>query len=101
MQVIDSKLLDSHGHIKDDVLIAELNDFYHGDKFELIKLALELLKTKSVETARHPTGISSFLYAIEMAYVLFKIRADEESVAAGILYDLYSFSPCIYSVRHI
>ncbi len=27
-----------------------------------------------------------------MAYVLFKIRADEESVAAGILYDLYNFS---------
>jgi GTP pyrophosphokinase len=92
MQVIDSKLLDSHGQIKDDALIKELNDFYHGDKFELIKSALELLKTKSVETARHPTGISSFLYAIEMAYVLFKIRADEESVAAGILYDLYSFS---------
>ena len=92
MQVIDSKLLDSHGQIKDDALIAELNDFYAGDKFDLIRSALELLKTKSAETARHPTGISSFLYAIEMAYVLFKIRADEESVAAGILYDLYSFS---------
>ena len=92
MQVIDSKLLDSNGQIKDAVLIAELNDFYHGDKFQLISSALELLKTKSAETARHPTGISSFLYAIEMAYVLFKIRADEESVAAGILYDLYNFS---------
>ena len=95
MQVIDSKLLDSHGQIKDDALITELNNFYHGDKFELIKSALELLKTKSAETARHPTGISSFLYAIEMAYVLFKIRADEESVAAGILYDLYNFSDII------
>jgi GTP pyrophosphokinase len=92
MQVIDSKLLDSQGQIKDNALIAELNDFYQGDKFELIKSALELLKIKSAKTARHPTGISSFSYAIEMAYVLFKIRADEESVAAGILYDLYNFS---------
>ena len=92
MQVIDSKLLDSQGQIKDNALIAEFNDFYQGDKFELIKSALELLKIKSAKTARHPTGISSFLYAIEMAYVLFKIRADEESVAAGILYDLYNFS---------
>jgi len=92
MQVIDSKLLHSNGQINDTVLIKELNDFYQGDKFDLIKSALELLKSKSAETARHPTGISSFLYAIEMAYVLFKIRADEESVAAGILYDLYSFS---------
>ncbi len=65
MQVIDSKLLDSNGQIKDAVLIAELNDFYHGDKFQLISSALELLKPKSAETARHPTGISSFLYAIE------------------------------------
>ncbi|MDE5035798.1 HD domain-containing protein, partial [Francisella tularensis] len=40
---------------------------------------------------RHPTGISSFLYAIEMAYVLFNIRADEESVSACILYELYNF----------
>lgn len=92
MQVIDSKLLDSNGQIKDAVLITELNNFYRGDKFELIKAALTLLKAKSAETARHPTGISAFLYAIEMAYVLFKIRADEESVAAGILYDLYNFS---------
>ncbi|MDE4976370.1 HD domain-containing protein, partial [Francisella tularensis subsp. holarctica] len=33
----------------------------------------------------------SFLYAIEMAYVLFKIIEDEESVSAGILYELYNF----------
>ena len=91
MQVIDSKLLDSDGQIKDDLLISELKSFYTSDKFEIIAAALELLKSKSAESVRHPTGISSFLYAIEMAYVLFKIRADEESVSAGILYELYNF----------
>ncbi|MDE5002703.1 HD domain-containing protein, partial [Francisella tularensis] len=50
-----------------------------------------VLKNKIAESVRHPTGISSFLYAIEMAYVLLKIRADEESVSAGILYELYNF----------
>ncbi|MWY12905.1 HD domain-containing protein, partial [Francisella tularensis] len=91
MQVIDSKLLDSDGQIKDELLISELKSFYTSDKFEIIAAALELLKNKSAESVRHPTGISSFLYAIEMAYVLFKIRADEESVSAGILYELYNF----------
>ncbi|MEY8715944.1 RelA/SpoT family protein [Francisella philomiragia] len=91
MQVIDSKLLDSDGQIKDDLLISELKSFYTSDKFEIIAAALELLKSKSAESVRHPTGISSFLYAIEMAYVLFKIKADEESVSAGILYELYNF----------
>lgn len=91
MQVIDSKLLDSDGQIKDDLLISELKSFYTSDKFEIIASALELLKSKSAESVRHPTGISSFLYAIEMAYVLFKIKADEESVSAGILYELYNF----------
>lgn len=91
MQVIDSKLLDSDGQIKDNLLIFELKSFYTSDKFEIIAAALELLKSKSAESVRHPTGISSFLYAIEMAYVLFKIRADEESVSAGILYELYNF----------
>ncbi|AFJ43202.1 RelA/SpoT family protein [Francisella orientalis] len=91
MQVIDSKLLDSDGQIKDDLLIFELKSFYTSDKFEIIAAALELLKGKSAESVRHPTGISSFLYAIEMAYVLFKIKADEESVSAGILYELYNF----------
>lgn len=92
MQVIDSKLLNSSGQIKDDLLIAELSDFYSDDKFGIINSALNLLKDKSSESIRHPTGISSFLYAIEMAYILFKIRADEESVAAGILYELYNFA---------
>ncbi|AIT09924.1 GDP pyrophosphokinase [Candidatus Francisella endociliophora] len=91
MQVIDSKLLDSDGQIKDGLLISELKSFYTGEKFELIASALEMLKNKSAESVRHPTGISSFLYAIEMAYVLFKIKADEESVSAGILYELYNF----------
>ncbi|AJC49446.1 bifunctional (p)ppGpp synthetase/guanosine-3',5'-bis(diphosphate) 3'-pyrophosphohydrolase [Allofrancisella guangzhouensis] len=91
MQVIDSKLLDSDGQINDQALITELKNFYSGGKFELIGSALELLKVKSADSARHPTGISSFLYAIEIAYILFKIRADEESVAAGILYELYNF----------
>lgn len=91
MQVIDSKLLDSDGQIKDGLLISELKSFYTGEKFELIASALEVLKNKSAESARHPTGISSFLYAIEMAYILFKIKADEESVSAGILYELYNF----------
>lgn len=91
MQVIDSKLLDSDGQIKDELLISELKSFYANDKFEVIQSALELLKSKSAKQARHPTGISSFLYAIEMAYVLFKIKADEESVSAGILYELYNF----------
>jgi len=91
MQVIDSKLLDSDGQIKDGLLISELKSFYTSDKFEIIAAALELLKSKSAESVRHPTGISSFLYAIEMAYVLFKIKADEESVSAGILYELYNF----------
>lgn len=91
MQVIDSKLLDSDCQIKDDLLISELKSFYTSDKFEIIAAALELLKSKSAESVRHPTGINSFLYAIEMAYVLFKIKADEESVSAGILYELYNF----------
>ena len=95
MQVIDSKLLDSRGQIKDDILISELKNFYHSDKFHLIISAFELLKSKSADSVRHPTGISSFLYAIEMAYVLFKIRADEESVAAGILFELYNFGDVI------
>ena len=47
MQVIDSKLLDSNGQIKDAVLIAELNDFYHGDKFQLISAVSALLVFKS------------------------------------------------------
>ncbi|QIV96544.1 GTP pyrophosphokinase [Allofrancisella inopinata] len=91
MQVIDSKLLDSDGQINDQALITELKSFYSDDKFELISSALELLKIKSADLVRHPTGISSFLYAIEIAYILFKIRADEDSVAAGILYELYNF----------
>ncbi|ASG68988.1 GTP pyrophosphokinase [Francisella halioticida] len=91
MQVIDSKLLDSDGQIKDGLLVSELKSFYIDDKFEIIAAALELLKIKSAESIRHPTGINSFLYAIEMAYVLFKIKADEESVSAGILYELYNF----------
>ena len=66
MQVIDSKLLDSRGQIKDDILISELKEFYHSDKFHLIVSAFELLKSKSAASVRHPTGISSFLYAIEM-----------------------------------
>lgn len=92
MQVIDSKLLDSNGQIKDEELISELRSFYSSDKFEIIQSALALLQSKSTNSTRHPTGISSFLYAIEMAYVLFKIKADEESVAAGILYELYNFA---------
>ncbi|QWU99010.1 RelA/SpoT family protein [Francisella salimarina] len=91
MQVIDSKLLDSDGQIKDDLLISELKSFYTSDKFGIIAASLELLKSKSAKSVRHPTGISSFLYAIEMAYMLFKIKADEESVSAGILYELYNF----------
>lgn len=91
MQVIDSKLLDSGGQIRDELLISELKSFYSDDKFEIIAAALNLLKTKNAESIRHPTGINSFLYAIEMAYVLFKIKADEESVSAGILYELYNF----------
>lgn len=91
MQVIDSKLLDSDGRIRDELLISELKSFYSDDKFEIIAAALELLKVKNAESIRHPTGINSFLYAIEMAYVLFKIKADEESVSAGILYELYNF----------
>ncbi|QIW10760.1 RelA/SpoT family protein [Francisella sp. LA112445] len=91
MQVIDSKLLDSDGRIKDELLISELKSFYNGDKFEIIAAALDLLKAKNAESVRHPTGINSFLYAIEMAYVLFRIKADEESVSAGILYELYNF----------
>ncbi|API87802.1 RelA/SpoT family protein [Francisella uliginis] len=91
MQVIDSKLLDSDGRIRDELLISELKSFYSDDKFGIIAAALELLKVKNAESIRHPTGINSFLYAIEMAYVLFKIKADEESVSAGILYELYNF----------
>ncbi|WP_150468132.1 RelA/SpoT family protein [Francisella sp. SYW-9] len=91
MQVIDSKLLDSDGRIKDELLISELKSFYSDEKFEIIAKALDLLKAKNAESVRHPTGINSFLYAIEMAYVLFRIKADEESVSAGILYELYNF----------
>ena len=74
MQVIDSKLLDSDGQIRDKLLISELKSFYVSDKFDLIASALDILKSKSSESVRHPTGISSFIYAIEMAYVLFKIK---------------------------
>ena len=90
MQVIDSKLLGSDGNINEEILVTELQDFYGVDKFSPINSALKLLKTSMTQSMRHQTGISSFLYAIEMACVLFKIKADEESVAAGILYELYN-----------
>ena len=90
MQVIDSKLLGSDGNINEEILVTELQDFYGVDKFSPINSALKLLKTSITQSMRHQTGISSFLYAIEMACVLFKIKADEESVAAGILYELYN-----------
>ena len=90
MQVIDSKLLDTNGHIKEDLLLAELENFYSQDKFELIKTSLSILKNHKKAFTRHPTGINSYLYAVEVAYILFKMNADEDSVASGILYELYN-----------
>lgn len=90
MQVIDSKLLDSNGHINEELFLSQLKSFFPPEKLSLIESAINLLKKNSSPTVRHITGINVYIYAIEMAYILFQIKADEDSVASGLLYDIYS-----------
>ncbi len=88
VQVTDRYALTKEGLIDFQKWLALLEGFYPKNRLATIAVALDILAQYGVdEPSVH--GGTCFDYGIEMAAVLFDLQADEDSVAAALLFELH------------
>ena len=90
MQLIESKLLDIKGNIKENLLLQEIKTTFTTEKFNIINSAISLLKKTFINEKHQIINVNIYNYALEIAYILFSVKADEEAISAGILYYIYN-----------
>ncbi|WP_440993146.1 RelA/SpoT family protein [Cysteiniphilum litorale] len=88
VQVTDKYALTDEGLIDFQKWLPLLEDFYPKQRLATIAGAIDILAQYGVdEPSVH--GGTCFGYGVEMAAVLFDLQADEESVAAALLFELH------------
>jgi len=88
MQIIEAKMLDKNGFIYIEALLSELKKYYSQERFATIMSAFDILSNVGVGE-KYITDIDCFEYGIEMAYILFTIKADEDTIASALLFEIY------------
>lgn len=88
VQVSNKYPLTEDGYIDFDLWFPLLEAFYPKERLQVIVGALDILTKIGIDEPSAQGG-SCFRYGIEMAAVLFDLQADEEAVAAAMLFELY------------
>lgn len=88
VQVSNKYPLTDDGYIDFELWFPLLESFYPKERLQTIVGALDLLTKIGVDEPSAQGG-SCFRYGIEMAAVLFDLQADEEAIAASMLFELY------------
>ncbi len=88
VKVTDKFALSADGKIDFNQWLPLVEHFYSKERLQVIAGALDLLAEFGVdEPSAH--GGSCFDYGVEMAAVLFDLQADEDAIAAALLFELH------------
>ncbi len=88
VQVTNQDLLKKDGRIDFDQWFARVTRFYSKSRIGPILGAVDLLSAYGVDEPSDHGG-SCFDYGVELAAVLFNLQADEQAIAAALLFELY------------
>ena len=89
VQATDKYLLTNTGFVDFAQWLPLVQQFYPKHRLQKITAALDILSALGIDQPSEHQG-SCFNYGVEMAAVLFDLQADEETLAAALLFELYS-----------
>nr|WP_239986723.1 bifunctional (p)ppGpp synthetase/guanosine-3',5'-bis(diphosphate) 3'-pyrophosphohydrolase [Fastidiosibacter lacustris] len=88
MKVTDRYVLTKDGFIDFEKWLPLLEEFYPKSRLQTIAGAIDILVEYGIDQPSVHGG-TCFSYGVEMAAVLFDLQADEDSVAAALLFELH------------
>ena len=89
VQATDKYRLTDTGFVDFEQWLPLVQQFYPKHRLQKISGAIDILMKIGIDEPSRHQG-SCFNYGVEMAAVLFDLEADEEALAAALLFELYS-----------
>ena len=89
VQATDKYRLTDTGFVDFEQWLPLVQQFYPKHRLQKISGAIDILMKIGIDEPSRHQG-SCFNYGVEMAAVLFDLEADEETLAAALLFELYS-----------
>ena len=88
VQITDKYRLTKEGYVDFNSWLERVKNFYPKAQLDTISEAVDLLMSLGVDTPSQLGG-NCFQVGVEIASILFDEEVDEETIAAGLLFELY------------
>ncbi|MCF6764169.1 bifunctional (p)ppGpp synthetase/guanosine-3',5'-bis(diphosphate) 3'-pyrophosphohydrolase [Thiotrichales bacterium 19S3-7] len=88
VQITDKYRLTQEGYVEFDSWLEKVKSFYPKDQLNTISEAIDLSMSIGIDMPSNLGG-NCFQVGVEIASILFDLEVDEQTIAAGLLFELY------------